>query len=273
MITEVPKIIYIIVGYTSGDIICDKVLNMNWKRSVLGKCKVSYLSYIVDKYPNKVILNDLNMNPCVTDDLTHRLKNTKFFGHNPFNKNLGDLDKGHNLLWENPNFPYQKVIDEGIHKVKWHWIARNPNIPYEFLKKYRKEFVSGVIAKHPNSGDLLFSTLEKSLDLILLNPSLPFDKVLNWDQLFGNEKLIRSILKNPKLPMDLIRKYGFQKGKLDLLVLEHNENIRQILGDYSLKSWDTKRNEDINKSLLSNPSYYIYCVEEATAKCIRDIRI
>lgn len=64
----------IIAEYCGPDVICDSILDMNWGCGVLSSIKVSYLSYIFNKYPTKKVSpTKLAVNPCLTPDLVDKL--------------------------------------------------------------------------------------------------------------------------------------------------------------------------------------------------------
>ena len=276
---KLPRIINTIIAYTSCDVICDKILRMKWDKSVLGRAEVSYLSYIVNKYHRVLLYDDLNKNPMVTDDLTPKLKYMRSFSCNPHNRK--PLDVGirdipssqlrQYMLWENPNFPYQRVIDQGKHEIKWHWLSFNPNITSEFLYKYRNKFGYYTLSINPKAGKLLLGLAEEYDEMVLKNPSLPFGQVKIWNLMLSTPDKVSCLLQNPNLPIDFIVKYGCDKGKLNLLVYECNNNIRQILEMFPGDSQDVDYQKKIKEALLKNLAYYVYCVEEAVKKCLGSI--
>src|SRR5579871_2033853 len=74
-----PVLIDIVVDYILDDILCPDIIEMEWSCDVMSNLRVSYLSYIYKKYPNKINTWIFHQNPCLTDDITKDLKDSYYF--------------------------------------------------------------------------------------------------------------------------------------------------------------------------------------------------
>ena|SRR5579863_10225088 len=270
-IFNIIGILQIIVDYISIDVICKNVLQMDWDPSVISNLNVSYLSYITKLYPNKIDYNLLATNPNLSPDLIDKVKHLEVFKSNPFyllNKPESDWKyEGLNgYVWRNPLFPYEQLMDLIVYPVDWEHLGYNQSLSHSFLKDHQTLIGFAAISEHPNSGDLLLNVIKygdiKSSEMTLSNPGFPFgnvnfDHILNDSESRGTNHYVNEfyLLSNKKLPLNLIKKYGYIGDKMDPLIYENHDNIRYILKEYPPVDNLQKR------SLLMNPAYYTYCVE------------
>lgn len=257
---HISDLVDIITSYVNDDIICDDILKMDWSQYVISKLKVSYLSYIVDKYPTKINNNILAENSNLTPDLIHIVRDNYHFKKNPLyprdklvNIRVSSRFTSYDICWENPNLPYHDVINTS-HYIDWDSLGFNPILPYEFLKKHRDKINARVIAQHPNAGDLLLDEEIYLNEMIfcLCNPSLPFDKVPNIDSLLLDRTRGYCLLSNENLPIKYVRKCAIDR-KLPTTIYRYNSNISKILEQFPIDS-------NTEHFLLDNPAYYTYCV-------------
>lgn len=262
MIFDIDPLVSIIVDYVSNDIIIDDILKMNWSKLVISRLEVSYLSYILEKYPDRILPNMMAENPSLTPDIIPRFSHIHLFRLNslyPRDKLITQFGNTHiDVVWENPNIQCEKLVNENINSIttlSWIRIGHNPTISHQFLRKHRSKFCDFSIAKHPNSGDLLLDLIwsdnvgDIAKQLALSNRSLSFDK-LDIDALRNSSLDCNYLFKNENLPMDTVRKY-FSLYPNE--ICGNNKNIRQILKEFP--------NAKLNPSLMNNIEYYSYCVE------------
>ena len=285
-----PDLIDIIVTYVSNDILCHDVIRMGWSIIVLSKLEVSYLEHIVDCFSHRINNRHLARNPALTPELIKKVEYDDAFEENilysrPLIREASLFPNEYVIKWKNPGLPYEQIIKEGKHTIDWKQLGQNVALSYQFLKEHKYQLGYRAISKHPNANDLLFEVLDDvfqhpngNLANTLRNPSLNFERLNDLDKFIKNAKShINSKIKrftseshikwilaaNRNLPIEFIRKYysncDFKGMKLAIeRICASNVNIRQIIKEFP----SFKR----QASLLQNPAYYTYCVEEETRK-------
>lgn len=267
----IKDLVVIIVGYVgTRDIYIKEVLDLGWDIKMISKLDVSYLSLIVNNHPDKINHAELAMNPNLTPDLVDEVKNEYEFTYSPLYPKNKLINNG-NVLWQNSNLQYNKLIAGKKHEISWSLLGTNPKLSYNEIKLYRFKIGLINVAKHPNSGDLLLEVIKcgtkGEIAHALRNPSFPFDKISTkeWRN-FVSDDLI-DVAFNPKLPMDIIRKYQGLLFNYEGLCLK-NENIMEIM-----KEFPRQLNEQMLQNLTRNSAYYAFCVEEAFVKHVMKMEI
>lgn len=239
---QIQSLVDIIVKYVSCDIQCDDILKMNWSQYVISSLQVSYLSHIINEYPNKIDIHVLALNPMLTPDLIAMMDIVPAFN---IDHPIGDILRRFRRFRR-----FRRTRKE---------------LSYQYIKDHKHELGWKAIAEHPSSGDLLLEVLKyansRVRELAFNNPSFPFDKIDMRKTLSDTCKrgsifyiCEYHLLSNRNLPLDLVRKYGYRDNKLDPLVYEHHHDIDRIFKEYPPTS-------DNHKALLNNIAYYLYCIE------------
>ena len=260
---DILNLVDIIFVYIQDDIICDDILKMDWDTKIISNLRVSYLSYILTNYPDKLDMDILAENPELTPDLIALLKDHINFRNNPLYPRDKLIDirtsgvfTGYNICWKNPNLLYQELVD-GKHPINWYELCWNQSLSYEFLKKHQDKIKPEILALHPNAGDLL----DNSKALYRLgNPNLSFDRIPNIDKLIEDDNKCNYLSLNRNLPVKYVRLY-VHYGKSLYLIYMTNSNISQIL-----KEFPVIPDSDDEEVLLCNPAYYTHCIRDTLRK-------
>ena len=290
-----PDLIDIIVTYVSHDIFCYDIIRMGWPSPLLSKLQVSYLERIVDCFPNKINYSHLARNPALTPELIKKVECNECFKHYRLEDKLSiqesDTPGGDvHIDWENPKLPYEQIVKEDKYVIRWDLLGGNPSLPYQFLKEHKYQLGYLAISAHPNAGDLLFEMLDNPTNdsvtcayRVFQNPSLNFERLNDLDKFIDNLEnhpgtkikncankigLKYFLARNKNLPIEFIRKYyngsNHIESKTKELIYIYNVNIRQIIKEFPLSQTNIG-------SMLQNPAYYTYCVEEETRKYLNSL--